>query len=117
MQIQLNTDNHLDGSEALAGRIEDDLRSTLARFAERITRIEVHLSDLNADKSGGDDKRCVIEARIAGRQPTSVSAQAPSVGQAIDAAADKLVRALDTTFGKLEAERRSTGRPNHDEPR
>ena len=116
MQIQLNTDNHLEGSQALAASVEAGLRSTLDRFAGRITRLEVHLSDENAAKSGDADKHCTMEARVAGRKPTSVSARAPSIELAVDGAADKLVRALDTIFGKLDAERRSTGRPNSDEP-
>lgn len=115
MQIQLNTDNHLSASEAMAATVEAELRSTLDRFAERITRIEVHLSDSNSDKGGGNDKRCVMEARVSGRQPMSVTAQAASVEQAIDGAAAKLVSALDTMFGKLEAERRNAGPPASDE--
>lgn len=116
MQIQLNTDHNLTASEELAARLEADLRSTLDRFAERITRIEVHLSDVNSGKAGGDDKRCVMEARVAGRQPMSVSDQAPSVDLAIDGAAGKLLRALDTMFGKLGADRRDSGRPYSEEP-
>ena len=116
MQIQLNTDNHLSASEALAATVEAELRSTLDRFADRITRIEVYLSDTNSTKSGADDKRCVMEARVSGRQPVSVTAQANSTRQAIDGAAAKLLHALDTVFGKLEAERRNAGPPSNDEP-
>ncbi|MBA3624016.1 MAG: HPF/RaiA family ribosome-associated protein [Methylibium sp.] len=114
MQIQLNTDNHLLGSADLAARLESEVRSSLERFADRITRVEVHLNDLNSDKSGGDDKRCMMEARVAGRQPMSVDHHAPTVDLAISGASDKLVRALDTVFGKLEAGRRSGGRPDND---
>ncbi|MBA3599252.1 MAG: HPF/RaiA family ribosome-associated protein [Methylibium sp.] len=114
MQIQLNTDNNLVGSEALTARLEAEVRSSLDRFADRITRVEVHLNDLNSDKSGGDDKRCMMEARVAGRAPMSVDHHAPTVDLAISGASDKLVRALDTVFGKLEAGRRSGGRPNDD---
>jgi ribosome-associated translation inhibitor RaiA len=116
MQIQLNTDNHLSASEALAATVEAELRSTLDRFADRITRIEVHLSDTNSTKGGDDDKRCVMEARVSGRQPMSVTAQADNIEQAIDGATAKLLHALDTMFGKLEAERRNAGPPSSDEP-
>ncbi len=114
MQIQLNTDNNVVGSEGLAAHVEADLRSTLQRFSDRITRVEVHLSDVNSGKAGGDDKRCLMEARVAGLQPTSVSDQAANVDQAISGAAHKLVRALDTVFGKREAARRSTASPAED---
>ena len=104
MQVQLNTDHHLVGSEDLARRLDDEVQSALARFRERITRVEMHLNDLNGAKSGAD-KRCQIEARVAGRPPLSVEHTADTVRLAIDGALDKLVRTLDRTFGKLEADR------------
>lgn len=92
------------------------MRSKLERFGGRITRVEAHLSDVNAGKPGDSDKRCVMEARVAGQQSTSVDARAPSVELAIDAAADKLLHALDALFGKRESARRGTARANRDEP-
>ena len=112
MQIQINTDNNLPASKALAEKTERQLRLALARFAERITRLEVHLSDVNSGKGGENDKRCLIEARPAGRQPVSVSAQAPLIALAISGASDKLTQALDTLFGKLESGRRGGVRPD-----
>jgi hypothetical protein len=91
-------------------RVEADLRRALERFSQYITRIEVHLSDISAGRSGGNDKRCLLEARIAGREPMSVSHQAPDPDGALDGATGKLVRALDTVFGKLDSGRRSSGR-------
>lgn len=100
MKIQLNTDSHIIASEGLTEEIESKINSTLKRFSDRITRIEVHLSDLNSAKKGPDDKRCVIEARVAGLQPLSVSHQAPTLSLAIDGAREKAGKALDTAFGK-----------------
>ena len=110
MQIQLNTDKHLVGSEDLAAQLEGDVSAALDRFSARVTRVEVHLSDQNSDQKGGTDMRCKMEARIAGRQPMSVSHEADSIDLAIAGAADKLAHALDTIFGKLEADRRSGAR-------
>lgn len=110
MQIQLNTDNNLVGSEDLAAQLEADVRAALERFSERITRVEVHLTDLNSGEKGGTDKRCMMEARIAGRQPMSVSHEAATVDLAIDGAAGKLGHALDTVFGKFDADRRRGAR-------
>ena len=115
MQIQLNTDKHLVGSDDLALQLEGSLRTALGHLADRITRYEVHLSDLNGDKTGGDDKRCLIEARVAGRQPISITHEAPTVTLAIDGAADKLARALERAFGRLDAERRGGARQASDE--
>lgn len=100
MQIQLNTDDHVQGSEALAAWIESELKSKLGRFREQITRVEVHLSDSNAARVSDRDKRCKLEARIAGRQPLAVSHDAGKVADALLGAADKLVRALETTLGR-----------------
>ncbi|MEO9186836.1 MAG: HPF/RaiA family ribosome-associated protein [Kofleriaceae bacterium] len=102
MHIQFNTDNHIHGTEALARDIEARVRGSLERFADQITRIEIHLSDENGPKSGGDDKRCLIEARISGRPPMAVSHEAPTVDLAVDGALDRLVHAVTTTLGKLD---------------
>lgn len=115
MQIQLNTDRHLVGSEALAVQLEGKVRAALDRFSDRITRVEVHLNDLNSEKTVDDDKRCMMEARVAGRQPMSVTHMAPTVILAIDGASDKLARALGRIFGKLDAARRSGARQANDE--
>lgn len=101
MDVLVNTDSSVEGDEALAAHVEETLRHTLARFADRITRLEVHLSDENAHKRGPDDKRCVVEARIAGREPTAVTNHAPDLHRAVAGAGDKMKHALDTVFGKL----------------
>ena len=69
MKIQVNTDDSIQGDEILSQRVGDEISSRLGRFSDQITRIEVHLSDENAEKGGGSDKRCVIEARLEGRKP------------------------------------------------
>ncbi len=51
MKIQFNTDNHIPGREALAHQAEATVKSALGRLAEHITRVEVHLSDENGDKT------------------------------------------------------------------
>lgn len=102
MQIQVNTDRHITGRESLADHVKTVVQDQLGRFADHITRVEVHLSDANSHKSSANDKRCLMEARLAGRQPIAVSGTADNLRQAIDGAAQKLRRALDTTLGKLE---------------
>jgi ribosome-associated translation inhibitor RaiA len=101
MDVLVNTDRNVEGHEALAESVEASIRHGIARFSERLTRVEVHLSDENSHKHGADDKRCVMEARIAGRQPTAVTHNAPDVDKAVAGAIDKLRRALDTVFGKM----------------
>ena len=92
------------GSEALTERVQGVVASRLERFQERITRVEVHLSDLNRQKRGERDKHCLMEARIGGLKPIAVSHEASTLTEAIHAAADKLERAVDHAlerFGEL----------------
>lgn len=104
MIIQVNTDKNVTGGEELTARVEETVRHAVQYVAEQITRIEVHVSDENGEgKSGTNDKRCRIEARLAGRQPILVSHDAATVDQAVSGAAGKLKRALDTILGKLES--------------
>ena len=63
----------------------------------------MQLTDENhAAKGGGVDKRCMMEARVAGRAPVAVTNYAPNQDHAFRGAADKLAHALDHTFGKLD---------------
>ena len=63
MQFQFNSDSSVMGTDNVAERIEAVCRQKLARFEDRLTRLEVHVSDENASKGGSDDKTCMIEAR------------------------------------------------------
>ncbi len=103
MQIQVNTDNHINGSEELTRRVEGIVEGALGRFSDRITRVEVYLTNESSSaKSRGNDMRCVLEARPASRQPITVSHDGASMEQALDGAADKLEMALNRTFDRLD---------------
>ena len=101
MQIQVNTDSNIDGRGELIGRVRASVEDTLGRFGDQITRVEVHLNDVNGPRSAGADKRCLMEARLAGRQPVAVSHQGATLDQAVDGAADRLKRSLESTLGRL----------------
>ena len=108
MQIQINTDNNVDGHEALARHAEEVARKALQRFEDHLTRVEIHLHDVNGEKIGGEDKHCLIEARLAGRRPIAVRERAGSVHQALDGATRKLARRLGSTIGRqISKQRRS----------
>jgi ribosomal subunit interface protein len=108
MQIQFNTDESVSGREALARHAEEVVARVLERFSNDVTRVEIHLSDSNGNKAGENDKRCLMEARVAGRQPIAVTEQANTLHQAIDGAAQKMKRALDSTLGKLGDHKRNS---------
>lgn len=102
MQVQLSTDNHIEGTAELARHVESVVKDSVRRFGDQVTRVEVHLADENSKvKGGGNDKRCTMEARLAGLQPLSVTHHGASIDQVIDGAADKLEKILHRTIGRL----------------
>lgn len=111
MQILCNTDESIENREALGRHTEDVVRRVLDRFSNEVTRVEIHLSDVNGQKAGEKDKRCLMEARVAGRQPIAVIEHADSLHQAIDGAAQRLKRSLDSMLGKLSAHKRGSSIP------
>src|SRR5215469_9428048 len=73
----------------------------LARFQDKLTRLEFHLSDVNAGKFGTHDKRCMAEARPARHKPLTVTAAASTPEAAVRGSLSKLRSKLDTFFGRL----------------
>jgi len=116
MQIQINTDHNIEGREALAAHVSSVVEGALDRFSDQVTRVEVHLTDEVGHKSGKDDKRCVMEARIQGRQPIAVTHHAGSVHQAVDGAAVKLTRLLESTIGRLRDQKSRASASSPQEP-
>jgi hypothetical protein len=87
MHIQINTNHNIAGREALADHVRSVVADALSRFSGHITR-------------GHDDKRCMLEARIEGRQPLAVTHEAATLHQAVEAAAGKLSRMIEHTLGR-----------------
>lgn len=101
MHIEINTDNHINHDESVDRHVRQSLDTLLTRFGEQVTRIEVHLHDKNADKKGGNDKHCLLEAKLEGRPPVAASDEADTLAAAITGAAKKLQRRLDHDLGRL----------------
>ena len=100
MIIQINTDNNVEGSEKFSDYFTSIIGQELAKF-DKITRIELHLSDENGRKGGQSDKRCLLEARLEGKQPIAVTNNANTYKEAVDGAIDKLKASLETVIGKM----------------
>ena len=100
MIVQINTDNNVEGNARLKAYITEEKGTALARFEDKVTRLEVHLGDENSDKSGINDKRCLIEARPNNMQPVAVTNYSDSSEKAFQGALDKIKKVLDTTFEK-----------------
>ncbi|WP_317898512.1 HPF/RaiA family ribosome-associated protein [Aurantibacillus circumpalustris] len=101
MIIQLNADKNLTIHEEYRNKLESLLTEELSRYSDHITRLEVHLSDENGSKSGVNDKRCLLEARLAGRKPIAVIDIANTHDLSVIGAISKLKPSLETIFGRL----------------
>lgn len=105
MLVLVNTDNHIEGSDALTEEVRGTVESAVAHLADQLTRVEVYLSDENGDKGGDRDIRCAMEARIEGHEPQAAIHQDASLDLALEGAAEKLARALESLFGRLDDRR------------
>lgn len=111
MKIQLNTDNHIQGSVPMAEWVDTIATQYLGRFENDLTRLEVHLSDANGAKHGSDDKHCAIEARLRSEQPIGVSHSDEDVEKALRGACTKLRTRLD----QIMDQKRDHAGPRHED--
>ena len=114
MNIEVRHDNHIDGNAKMIDYIRSQLDSEFERYNERVTHLEVHLSDVNNGKGTDQDKHCMIEAHAAGLKPIVVTCKAGNVDQAIDGAIEKMHHALEHQFAKHDGSRHSA-RPSWEE--
>lgn len=101
MQIQVNTDETIQGREAMAASVEAMVTAALGHVTEHLTRVEIHISDENAGKPGQHDKRCLMEARPIHQKPVAVSDEGATVEEACTGAAKKMRSLLEAQLGKL----------------
>lgn len=101
MTIQFNTDKTVKWDERHDGHFNALIAEGLKRYSSHISRIEVHISDENGAKEGINDIRCLMEARLEGRQPIAITATANSEELAITDALGKLNASLKTTIGRM----------------
>jgi sulfur relay (sulfurtransferase) DsrC/TusE family protein len=100
MKIQANSDNTIQVDATLTRFVEDEASRLLDRFAKKLTRVEVHLSDINNTRTGQADKRCLVEVRPAGDRPVTADAIAATTESSVTEALKKMQRLLTTFFGK-----------------
>lgn len=101
MITKVNTDSSIENDSALTAHVESVVERVLSRFADKITRVEVHLHDENAHKPGDHDKRCLLEVRLAGLQPQAVTHHADTTEKALSGACDKMKNLLESMLGRL----------------
>jgi ribosome-associated translation inhibitor RaiA len=101
MQIRVDVDEHIDGSEELMVRVEGVIEGSLDRYQDRIARVEVHLSQLSQPRAGTRDLSCRMEAHASGLQPIAASHEAMTLTEAIHGASAKLERAVHAALGRV----------------
>jgi ribosome-associated translation inhibitor RaiA len=101
MQIHLHSDSHSDGSQAMTEHVEDVVNGALGRFGERVTRVEVHLSDADGPtSSGAGSVHCALQAHVTGHETLFVTERADNAHRAIDAGVRKLKRAVGASIAR-----------------
>src|SRR3546814_20955497 len=107
--MSITADRNIELTEAQREWVEQVMAGAVDRFDARLTRIEVHWSDVNRTRGGGSDKRCVLDTRPAGGQPFAVEHQAATIELAVAGAGTKLQNVLESTFGRLDRVRGDSG--------
>jgi ribosome-associated translation inhibitor RaiA len=102
MQTYVRTDTHIDSGGTLTAYVEAEVAAALSRFSDRITRIEIHLSDESGGRATGAAIRCMIEARPAGQTPVTVTDDAGTVDAALTGAIHRLSHLLESHDGRQE---------------
>lgn len=108
VNIQINTDHNIQGNEDLIAKFSSTINSSLSQTSYHITSIQVHLSDKDGEKKGKNDKHCMLEARLEGRQPIVVTENAETLNEALNGAVDKLINMIEKILGRQHDKR------NHD---
>jgi ribosomal subunit interface protein len=99
MQIQINASD-VKSSDAIATHVVERIEAAIGRWADHVTRVEVHLHDVNGHKSGVD-KSCKMEVRLKHHQPLAVEDIADDLYEAVRGAAKKLSTRVQRTLEKL----------------
>lgn len=105
MTIQINAGDHVENNERATEYFTELVMKDLDHYAEYLTRVEVHFADINGAKSGPQDKKCTIEARMRGRDPLAVTAQDEKIEKAFNSALGKVKASMRTIVGKMQEKR------------
>jgi ribosomal subunit interface protein len=80
-------------TRALRSAVERRVEFALDRHADRISRVRVHLGDVNGPR-GGADKSCRVEVRMRGGRSVRVSVVDADAYAAMNAAVHRVARAV-----------------------
>ena len=116
MRIQINSDKNVAVDTRVIQFVRGEVNRFLKRFGSKLTRVEVHLSDVNSRKFGINDKRCLIEVRPARQRPLTATNRAQTVRQSVGGALTKVRTGLETFYGRLEKRGEDTVTPKRKRP-
>lgn len=102
MEVFFNTDKNIEGKERIESYFTQHIKEDLARFEDRVTRVEVYLSDQNGTRKGPKDKKCILEIRPEGMKPIAVTHHDDTIEKALNGATKKAVSSLASLMGKLQ---------------
>ena len=106
MQVLLQADKNIEGGQSMAEHVQSVVTAALARFGERVTRVEAHLSGADGRAQlGAHSIHCSLEARLVDLDAVVVTAHGPNPHQAIDGAVRTLKRAVGAAIGKHDPRR------------
>ncbi len=107
MQIEIRSLNK-NVEQSQRTFVERRLLFALGRFGSRVRRVLVRLEDLNGPR-GGLDKRCHIEARLAGKGLLVVDVRDAELEPAVSRAASRMARRVrDALTTRREGRKRGT---------
>ncbi|MEX2489855.1 MAG: ribosome-associated translation inhibitor RaiA [Pseudomonadales bacterium] len=99
MQIEIEPER-IHVTEALEQHLHDSLAAINRRWGDRVTRVTMHLKDINSSAKGGIDKHCTLEARPAGIKPVAAEDTAADAYDAVKGAATKLEKVLEQALDR-----------------
>lgn len=99
--------HHLELTDSLKERCRTHVYERAEKLVDDpAARMEIVLTDLFGQKHGKGDMGCKITLRVPGLAPINVEEVRPSMHEAIDLAADRVVEALRRGIGRKETRRR-----------
>ncbi|GAB4213070.1 MAG: HPF/RaiA family ribosome-associated protein [Rhodoferax sp.] len=101
MQVQVQTDTHIQHTDGMDRWASETVQQKLQRFDGQVTRVELHLSDLSGGKNPDQGNiQCTLESRPQGLPPLAVKHQGNNVNQAIEGALEKSLRQLESALAR-----------------
>lgn len=95
MKITFKGDKNSKESEKFTADHISKIESSLERFREIITHVDVHLSNEDVAGNGVNTKQCKLEVQLKLRKPIAVASNADRYERAISDALQKLTASLD----------------------